>query len=226
MDKILDISILITCFNKELYLKECIDSVLRQTKHPREIIVVHDGCEDPQSHTKVTSIFLPQNMGVSKARHEAFRYSSGKLILFLDGDDMLSPDCIEKMVLAISQGADIAYPEIYFWAGEDSSLSQVPEKITPTLIKKNKKLGIPVTCLMKREVYEKVGGFKNFPVMEDLDFWLRAMCNDYTFKRTTTLLWYRQLRGNRNEIGIANLKNVINDIVNQFNITDNSIALA
>jgi len=103
----LDCSVLITCYNKEKYVEETINSVLRQTRTPKEIIVVHDGCKKPVHHTKVHSIFLKDNVGVAKARHEAFRFSTGKLILFVDGDDVLSPDYLEKMAMVIFKGADV-----------------------------------------------------------------------------------------------------------------------
>lgn len=78
---------------------------------------------------------------------------------------------------------------------------------------------------MKREVYEKVGGFRRFEVMEDLDFWMRALCNDYTFKKTTTLLWYRQIQGNRNSMDISRKREITKEILNQFNITDKKVSL-
>ena len=220
---VVDCSVIITCYNKEAFTEECINSVVRQTKQPKEIILVHDGCEAPATHINATSIIFPENKGVSVARNEGYRYSTGKLVLFLDGDDVISPDYLEKMILSISKGADIAYPQIFFWMKE-GYLNKPPKAINPKLIKEKRKLAIPVTCLIKREVFDKVGGFRKFSKMEDLDFWLRAMCNGYTFKKADTLLWYRQEPGNRNQ-GELERKLVINEILSQFEITDQKICL-
>lgn len=219
----IDVSVLITCKDKEEFLDECITSVLRQTKKPKEIIVVHDECDSPVHHAQVTTIMLRTNLGVQKARHEAFRFSTGKLILFLDGDDLLSPDYLEKMTLALHEGADISYPDMYFFGDVDESLTITHEEITPEIVYELKKLPIPVTCLMKRDVYQSLNGFANWDVLEDLDFWLRAMCNGYTFKKAQTLLWYRQQGEKRNAMDYGKKKRIMDDILEQFTITKKEI---
>ncbi len=219
----IDVSVLITCRNKEQFLDECISSVLRQTKMPKEIIVVHDECDNPVHHTQVTTIMLKTNLGVCRARQEAFRYCMGKLILFLDGDDMISPDYLEKMTLVIASGADIAYPDIYFFGDTGNSLNTSFGKIEPKLVSRLGKLPIPVTCLMRREVYETLNGFVDFPVLEDMDFWLRAMCKHYTFKKAQTLLWYRQEGQKRNAMDEGKKKKILAEILGQFKISDNQI---
>lgn len=220
----IDVSCLIICFNKEQYLNDCIASIGRQTKEPQEIIIVHDGCKDVGVHLGADNIVLKNNRGVSQARHEAFRFSSSKLILFIDGDDVLDPDYLEKMTLAIADGADIAYPDLYLWA-KDSKLVVTPNAITPGFVKDHEKVVIPVTCLMKREVYEKIGGFRELPVLEDLDFWIRAMALGFKFKKAQTLLWYRRYEGTRNSMPLEARKRVLTQILNQFEIKKEGIKL-
>lgn len=222
MSKI-DVSVLITCYNKEQYLDECVSSVLRQSKEPREIIIVHDECENPMHHAQATSIMLPKNLGVARARQEAFRFSVGELILFLDGDDIISPDYLEKMTMTIAKGADIVFPDIYFFGAGGKKLSILTEKVEPNLVKQLDRLPIPVTCLMKREVYQKLGGFGKWEVLEDLDFWLRAMCNGYTFERADTLLWYRQEGLGRNAMDLGKKTKIMREILEQFVIEENTI---
>lgn len=221
----IDVSVLVTCKNKERFLDDCITSVLRNTQQPKEIIVVHDLCDEPMHHIKVTSIMLKNNLGVARAREEAFRYSVGNFILFLDGDDMISPDYLEKMRLALGDTKDVAYPDIYFYDMGSPKLSTTLDEFTPDKIKEAGKFPIPVTCLMKREVYEKNKGFREFPVMEDLDFWLRAMANGYTFVKAQTLLWYRQEGQRRNTIDAEVRAKTIAAIFEQFDIKDNKITL-
>lgn len=212
----LDCSVLITCYNKEKYIDETISSVLRQTRQPKEIIVVHDGCKKPVHHAKVTSIFLKNNVGVAKARHEAFRFSTGKLILFVDGDDVLSPDYLEKMAMVIFKGADIAYPDLFLWSETASRLVVTPNKITKQWVKDMNKVVIPVTSMFDRSLYEKLGGFGEFQALEDLDFFVRAMCNGCIFKKAQTLLWYRQVEGNRNTLALEKKKQILEGIMKQL----------
>lgn len=215
MQKI-DVSVLITCYNKEKYLDECVNSVLRQTKQPKEIIIVHDCCKNPVHHAKATSIFLKDNLGVALARNVAVHNSTGKLLLFLDADDMISPDYLEKMTLVISKGADAAYPDIYLWAGKHSQLTITPKKLTKEWIKKFEKVIIPVTSLMKREMYERLDGFKEMPVLEDLDFWVRAIKVGFILRKAETLLWYRKYPETRNSLNVEKRKIIFERIIKQL----------
>lgn len=219
----INVSVLITCYNKEKYLDECVSSVLRQTKEPREIIIVHDACDEPMHHAAATTIMLKTNFGVARARHEAFRFSTGELILFLDGDDILSPDYLEKMALVLHSGADIAYPDLYFFGDSGKKLSVLDKPVDPALVQELQKLPIPVTCLMNRAIYETNNGFGTWEVLEDLDFWLRAMCNGYTFKKAETLLWYRQEGVKRNAMDMSKKTRIMQEILAQFTIADNKI---
>lgn len=219
MSNYVDVSVLITCFNKEKYLSECVASVLRGSKVPKEIIVVHDGCTEPMHHAKVDSIFLKENRGVEFARNEAFRFSKGKLILFLDADDVLSPDYLEKMILAMvsSKPADIIYPDVFLWMGEaESRLTITPKTLDLKYVKQFEKVVIPVTSLMKREVYEALGGFRKMDVLEDLDFFVRAMLKGFKFKKAQTLLWYRRYPGTRNSLDILKRKAVVQEVMKQI----------
>lgn len=221
----IDVSVLITCYNKEKYLDECVQSVLRQTRIPKEIIIVHDGCEEPMAHVHATTIILKENIGVSKSRHEAFRFSTGKLILFLDGDDVLSPDYLEKMTMTIYRGADMSYPDTFFWTEHGNKLMIAPGKIDPRFVEQHEKVVVPVTCLMKREVYEKVGGFREWSVLEDVDFWVRALACGFKFRKSQTLLWYRRYNGTRNTVDFEKRKAVMKEILNQFTFENGGVRL-
>lgn len=214
----LDCSVIITCYQKEEYLNECMESVKRQTREPKEIILVHDACDNPMAHAIATTIILPKNIGVAGARDVGFKYSTGKLILFVDADDVLSPDYLEKMVSTlVKKKADIVYPDLFIWQGNESYLSEPPNIITKEYIKKKSKLPIPVTSLMKREIYEDVGGFVRMDVLEDMDFFVKAMCKNYIFKKANTLLWYRKYPGSRNSIELEKRKEVLRGILAQLN---------
>lgn len=219
-----DVSIIVTCFNKEEYLKDALDSVFRQTKQPKEVILVHDGCSEAQSYINTETVILKRNYGVSYARHKGFINSTGKLLLFLDGDDVLSPDYVEKTILTIYDGADIAYSNTYFW-GTDPSLVNTPDELTPKYVLEHKKTTINSTSLIKREVYVALDGFREFKAHEDVDFYLRALMHNYILRKADTLLWYRQIPGTRSRYEGVEDKIYFNKILDQFTISEQKVVL-
>lgn len=195
-----NLSIIVTNYNKPPeQLMECMESIKAQTVEPLEVILVDDCSKDPRAHALATSIILPKNVGVAKARDVGVQMSRGKLLLFVDADDKLAPDFIQQCGKVIAKGADIAYPNMLLFDGiPRNKLVENPSKITGSYLL-GRKTSIPVTSMMWRHVYEKLGGFDpKLPIFEDWDFWIRAACNGYTFKRANTLLWYRQNKDSRN----------------------------
>jgi teichuronic acid biosynthesis glycosyltransferase TuaG len=196
-----DISIVVNCYNKEPFLKECIDSVLQQTWKPKEIVLIHDDCQQPQSYTYCRTIILPENVGISKARDIGVKNTDGYFIMFLDGDDKIAPDYIEKGIRA---NADIVYSDVLTWFEYEGTKSQKDNKLYKppsrmTVAKMWKHCQILVSSIMTRKVYDDIGGFRNFPIFEDWDFWLRCMARGYKFKKFNSLFYYRQSQNTRNQ---------------------------
>jgi glycosyltransferase involved in cell wall biosynthesis len=102
------VSVLIPCFNAEKWLTQTIESVLNQTWKNIEIIIVDDGSSD-NSFTIAKSfesdkikVISQVNSGASAARNRAFQESQGDFIQYLDADDLLAPDKIERQVNLLS----------------------------------------------------------------------------------------------------------------------------
>lgn len=220
-----NLSILITNYNKPPeQLMECMDSIKQQTIQPKEIILVDDCSNDPRAHAMAVSVILPKNGGVAKARDIAFKMSTGRLVLFLDADDKLAPDYIEQMGKKIVP-YDIVYPNILLFGDlESNMLTESPSRITPQYIL-GKKCGIPVTSMMHRYVYEKLGGFRDLPIFEDWDFWIRALFNGYTFGKANTLLWYRQTKNSRNHKEMSMKQTIHKQITAPYEIREGKLCL-
>lgn len=109
------ISIIIPVYNCEKYLNRCLDSVLNQTYNELEIILVNDGSTDKTSDIcdkyKVKDerikVIHKENGGVSSARNVGISESSGEYIMFLDSDDWIESNMVEKMYNHISRYDDI-----------------------------------------------------------------------------------------------------------------------
>lgn len=221
-----NLSIIVTTHNKPLeQIIECMDSIKEQTVKPLEVILVDDCSKDPRAHALATSIMLPSNVGVAKARDIGVRMSSGKLLLFVDADDRLAPDFIEQCGKVIDE-CDIAYPNVLrFGDIEINELAESPKAITPEYII-GKKCGLVVTSMMHRGVYDILGGFNQLPIFEDWDFWIRAIHHGYTFKKANTLLWYRQNgRTSRNKMPKELKTSTHAKIIEPYMVLNNKLVL-
>lgn len=101
------ISIIIPVYNVEKYLKRCLDSVLEQTYKNIEIIIVNDGSLDNsqaiiddycRKDSRIISI-VQKNMGLGEARNTGINNAQGECCYFLDSDDYICIDAIEKLAL-------------------------------------------------------------------------------------------------------------------------------
>lgn len=132
------VSIIIPVYNVEKYLNRCVDSVIEQTYEDLEIILVDDGSKDNSGQMcdeialKDSRIIVhhQENGGLSAARNAGLEISSGEYIFFLDSDDYLTPDCIEKAVsLCKENDAQIAIMQMLYTA-EDTNEVIIPDQRT------------------------------------------------------------------------------------------------
>lgn len=127
------ISLLIAVYNSSRWIRDCLDSLRRQTMTDFEAICVDDGSTDDslkilrqyeQADSRFKTIALEQNCGQAKARNMALEVATGEMIGFLDSDDWLADDALEQVEQVVS-----AYPAtdavlldcIYCYGDKDDS---------------------------------------------------------------------------------------------------------
>ena len=116
------VSVIIPSFNRACYLVDAIESVINQTFHDFELIVVDDGSTDNTrgvcERYKDWLIYVRHNekRGQSAARNTGIMKARGEFIAFLDSDDMFMPDKLEKQfkMFAKRPGLDCCYTQCYF----------------------------------------------------------------------------------------------------------------
>lgn len=99
------ISMIVPVYQVEKYIAQCIESVLNQTFCDFELILVDDGskddsgkiCDSYATKDNRVTVIHTENKGAASARNTGLDHSQGKYIMFLDGDDYLSEQMIEKM---------------------------------------------------------------------------------------------------------------------------------
>ena len=104
------VSIIIPVYNIEKYLPTCLDSILSQTFINFEAILVDDGstdnsgviCDNYAKKDQRFKVLHKSNEGVAKARVSGFEISTGDYVTFVDGDDYITTECIEKLVEPIN----------------------------------------------------------------------------------------------------------------------------
>ena len=111
------VSIIITAYNTEKYLRPCLDSIVAQTYKEFEAILVDDGskdqsgaiCDEYAERDPRFVVVHKQNEGIAKARITGFKHSKGELVTFIDSDDYVSPEYLEKLSKPILEDdADMA----------------------------------------------------------------------------------------------------------------------
>jgi glycosyltransferase involved in cell wall biosynthesis len=99
------VSILITAYNAEDTISYTLESAIAQTWPRKEIIVVDDGSTDRTAAVvgqfKDVTLVSTENQGLSAAQNHAFPLSQGDYIQYLDADDLLAPDKIERQLAAL-----------------------------------------------------------------------------------------------------------------------------
>ena len=103
MNQLKLVSIIIPVYNGRKYIKEAVDSALRQTHKRKEVIVVDDGSTDGLSDlmkqyidNKLIKYVYQENRGLSAARNAGVKNAKGELVAFLDADDAFLPHKIEE----------------------------------------------------------------------------------------------------------------------------------
>lgn len=103
------VSIIIPVYNAQKYLMDTIHCAIDQTWPNKEILIINDGSTDNSLNiaklfeSNIIKIYSQLNSGASTARNLGLKLAKGEFIQFLDADDLLSPDKIEKQVLSLLQ---------------------------------------------------------------------------------------------------------------------------
>jgi glycosyltransferase involved in cell wall biosynthesis len=178
------VSVVIPCYNQAYFLSEAIESVLLQSYHPIEIIVINDGSMD---NTREMAARYPHaryveqtNQGLSAARNAGIRESTGRYLVFLDADDRLLPDAVSAGLACFH-----AYPESAFVFGAHRRIgadgipvgkpimNPMDDDHYSALLKGNI-IGMHAAVMYRRHVLISAGGFNtSLKACEDYDLYLR-----------------------------------------------------
>ena len=100
------VSLVIPVYGVEKYIHQCLDSIINQTFTDFEVILVDDGspdncpqiCDEYAQKDSRIKVIHKKNGGVSAARNDGLKATSGEWVYFVDSDDWIEPDALEKLV--------------------------------------------------------------------------------------------------------------------------------
>ncbi len=159
------VSVIIPCYNQGRFLSKSIQSIREQTYSNIEIIIINDGSTDDTEN--IASSFpdvkyiSQENQGLPNARNRGIRESQGKYVAFLDADDWLYPDAIEKNVTLLEANPSIAFVSgshslFYEESGElkEDHHGEIIEKDFYTVMLERNYIGNPATVLYTKWILD------------------------------------------------------------------------
>ena len=204
------VSVITPVYNAEKYLKESIESVLSQTYHHIEMILVDDCSSDNSAqiireyqlkNSRIRYYLQPRNMGAGHARNKALELARGQYVAFLDADDVWIPVKIERQISLMNEKqAPFSYAAIEMVDENDDIIKRkrdVRESITYDFLLSNTMIATSTVVIDRT-------------VLGDFRMHVRRGGQDYA-------TWLKLLRSGYKAVGI-------NEVLNKYRIRNNSLS--
>jgi glycosyltransferase involved in cell wall biosynthesis len=184
------VSVIIPTLNRCHTLKRAVDSVLKQTVLPNEIIVIDNGSSDDTKSMIAINypdiIYLTEEkIGVSASRNQGIKKAKSEWVAFLDSDDVWEPQKLEKQLNFNNQFKSnfrfIHTNETWIRNGKFLNHMKKHKKSGGDIFKKSIKLCCisPSSSMIKKEVFKDYGFFdEELQVCEDYDMWIRITAKE------------------------------------------------
>ncbi len=216
------VSVIVPVYNVEKYLNKCIDSLINQSLKDIEIIIVNDSSPDncqaiidtyQKNYPNLIKSFIKENGGQGSARNYGLDYASGEYISFVDSDDWLDLNMLEKMYnLAIKDNSDIVICDMmdYYEDGSKKFFNCTKYdsvyKVTPSACNK----------IFKREIINNIR-FLNGLWYEDFNFTTKILLNNPKISTISNLYYNCHSRkvstmNNNNAIKNLDIITIIEDL--------------
>jgi glycosyltransferase involved in cell wall biosynthesis len=181
------VTVIIPTYNRDWIVGEAIDSVLDQDFDDYELMVVDDGSDDrtPEilaAYEGQLTVLRQPNRGVSAARNRGIAAAAGRLIAFLDSDDLWLPPKLSAQVIFFSENPDAVIcqtEERWVRNGVRVNPPKRHLKFSGMIFERSLDLCLvsPSAVMIKKRLFDTVGVFDEaLPACEDYDLWLRISC--------------------------------------------------
>ena len=181
------VSVIVPIYNVEEYLPRCIESIISQTYKELEIILVDDGsidnclniCEKYAKLDGRVRVVHKKNQGVSSARNSGLDIMTGEFITFVDSDDFLDKNAIERWIKMIEiYNTDIVISSFDKYYDEDTKINQIElskevevlsvREVLKYMLLKNEQICTVWGKLYKKCIFEKLRFREDIFFAEDM----------------------------------------------------------
>ena len=182
------ISVIMSVYNGEKYLREAIESIFNQTFTDFEFIIVNDGSADGSldiirsyDDDRIRLIDNEQNIGLTKSLNKALRFAEGEYIARQDADDVSLPNRLERQVNYLEKHPETAVlgTSVYLINENGKTIAKTIALARPTL--KDLHKGNQFThgsVIFKKHVIAELGGYnESLKYVQDYELWLRIAKN-------------------------------------------------
>jgi len=202
------VSVVVPCYNQASFLHECLASLRRQSIGAVEVVIVNDGSDDPAmpdalraARAEGATVIDQENRGLAAARNRGFEESTGTYVQFLDADDLIEPEKLERQVAVLERDSRVGvctsdYVLLDHASGvrhhEGATRSKVTDDpLRDFLLRWESELSIPIhAALFRRSVLEGMAPLfdRRLRGKEDWLFWVRVARSGATFQHVDRVL--------------------------------------
>ncbi len=202
------VSVLMTAFNREKYIREAIDSVLSSSYKNFELIIVDDRSSDDTlaiareyaARDGRIKVFQNEvNLGDYPNRNKAASYASGKYLKYVDSDDLIYPHSLELLVSSMEAFPDAALGIVSVYAQEEKPFPfalEPGESYRQHFFVEKRVLDIgPGGLIFRTDRFREVGGFTGKRYIGDIEINLRLAAKWPIVRITSALVYWRRHEG-------------------------------
>lgn len=197
------ISVLMTTYNRERYVREAIDSVLQSSFQNFELIVVDDGSSDQTvpivqamaaDDERIKLHINPSNLGDYPNRNQAASHAKGKYLKYVDADDLIYPWGLQVLWDSMEKFPDAGWG-LCSLAQDRSRI--FPFELSPTEAYRYHYLGprlfhkAPLSSIIRKTLFDEVGGFEPHRMVGDFEMWHRLAKVSSVVLMPHGMVWYR-----------------------------------
>lgn len=191
------VTVVLTCYDHERFVEQALDAVRAQTYRPIQLIVTDDASSDDsaarirhwvtRNWPDAQLILHTVNVGLCRTLNEALALATGDYVTISSADDWMEPERIETLVAAFESAppeVGLVYSGVRLVDSKGNELSRVrtepgsgasgwifhQELTMPTVLTPG--------VMVRRSVFDVVGGFNEADIVEDYDMWLR-ICRSF-----------------------------------------------
>ena len=202
------VSVLLPVRNGAKTINRAIDSIIKQSLHDWELIVVDDGSEDATpallqdySDTRVRVLSQPP-LGIVAALNRAAAAASAPYLARMDADDWSAPGRLEKQLRYLNERSNralvsclVAHEGAHDQEGYRHHVDRINTLLSHEQMAARRFEDAPVahpSVMMRKSVFDAVGGYREGDFPEDFELWLRMLDAGYRFAKLPEVLlhWY------------------------------------